>query len=483
MIRAVIQKYKSLGEPVKASFWFLICGFLQKGISFLTTPIYTHLMTEAEFGRVNVYISWFNIISIIATMQLAAGVYMRGLVENEEDADAFSSSLLSLSTCCTVIFTAIYMVFHGVFNRLTGLSVYLMAMMAIEMLTTVTYQFWSVRERSEFRYKKLAVLMAVYTVLRPLAGALAVYFADTNYQVEARVTATTAVTVLLFGGLYVSIQKKGKRFFDKKYWKYALCFNIPLIPHYLSQILLSQSDRIMIDKFCGGADVAYYSVAYALATVMLVFNSAVSSTMTPWLYRMIKEKNYKRLGKISYIVLLLIACINLVMVATGPELMRLVAPESYSVAVWAIPPVTASVYFMFLYDLFVAFEFYYQKTKWASVATFVCALANILLNAVFIPMYGFVAAGYTTLVCYILYGVAHYLFMRRVSVLYMEGERVYNAGIIFAIGAVFCLLCGGMLALYPYVWVRYALLLGMAVAVFCLRKKIVALFAEMKSSK
>ena len=120
MFRMIREKYRSLGEPVKASLWFLICGFLHKGIAFLTTPIYTRIMTEAEFGRVNIYISWYNIITVIATLQLAAGVYIRGLVKNEEDADAFSSALLSLSTVCVLAFTAVYFVFHGITGKCEG---------------------------------------------------------------------------------------------------------------------------------------------------------------------------------------------------------------------------------------------------------------------------------------------------------------------------------------------------------------------------
>lgn len=481
MFRMIREKYRSLGEPVKASLWFLICGFLHKGIAFLTTPIYTRIMTEAEFGRVNIYISWYNIITVIATLQLAAGVYIRGLVKNEEDADAFSSALLSLSTVCVLAFTAVYFVFHGIINDFTGLSVYLMVFMVIEMLCTVAYQFWSSRERTEFRYKKLVVLMVLYTVLRPVAGVIGVLLADAEHQVEGRVTATTLVCLLLFGGLYISILKKGKRLFSREYWKYALLFNIPLIPHYLSQIILNQSDRIMIEKLCGEEEVAYYSVAYALATVMLVFNSAVSSTLTPWLYRTIKEQNYKRLKEVSHIVLVLIAAINLMMVATGPELLKLVAPGSYGAAVWVIPPVTASVYFMFLYDLFAAFEYYYGKTKLVSVATVLGAGLNILLNAIFIPMYGFVAAGYTTLACYIIYAVMHYVFMRRVCVLYMDGYRVYDAGKIFLIGSAFILLSGGMLAVYEMPLLRYLFLAALFVAVFAFRKKIISVFKEMRA--
>ena len=89
MIRKLKSAYQSLSQPVKASLWFLICGFLQKGISMLTTPIFTRIMTEAEFGRFHVYNSWLGILQIIVTLNLAAGVYTRGLVKNEEDQEYF----------------------------------------------------------------------------------------------------------------------------------------------------------------------------------------------------------------------------------------------------------------------------------------------------------------------------------------------------------------------------------------------------------
>ena len=274
MFRKLYDKYRSLGDPAKASIWFLLCGFLQKGISMLTTPIYTRIMTSAEYGRNSVYTSWYNILFIIASLELAAGVYTKGLVKNEEDADAFSSSLLSLSTLCVLLFTVVYFAFHNIFNSFTGISTYLMILMIFEMWSTIAYQFWSNRERVAFRYKKLVALMITFTVLRPIVGVIAVLLADEAHQVEAKVTATVIVNIILFSGLYVSILKKGKKLFHREYWKYALCFNLPLVPHYLSQIVLNQSDRIMIDKFCGTAAAGYYSVAYSLAMVMQIFNSA-----------------------------------------------------------------------------------------------------------------------------------------------------------------------------------------------------------------
>ena len=74
----VLKKYSELPIPLKASFWFLITGFLQKGISVITTPIFTRLLSTSEYGQLSIYNSWAGIITIFATLNLSAGVFMRG---------------------------------------------------------------------------------------------------------------------------------------------------------------------------------------------------------------------------------------------------------------------------------------------------------------------------------------------------------------------------------------------------------------------
>ena len=68
--------------------------------------------------------------------------------------------------------------------------------------------------------------------------------------------------------------KKGKKLINVGFWKFALMFNLPLIPHYFSAYILEQSDRIMIQKLCGIEAVALYSVAYnAGAIIKIITNS------------------------------------------------------------------------------------------------------------------------------------------------------------------------------------------------------------------
>ena len=46
----LLDKYKKIPAPVKAGLWFFICTVLQKGIVFLTVPIFTRLLTTEQYG-------------------------------------------------------------------------------------------------------------------------------------------------------------------------------------------------------------------------------------------------------------------------------------------------------------------------------------------------------------------------------------------------------------------------------------------------
>ena len=458
MINKIKSLYSNLSVQVKAILWFLCCSFLQKGISLITTPIFTRVMTEAQYGRYSVYQSWFSIMQIVVSLNLAAGVYTRGLVKNEEDQDRFSSSMLGLNTVCILIWTAVYVIFYDRVNHAINLSSVLMAAMLVDIWANSAFQFWSNRERVNFRYKKLILITLISVIMKPILGVIMVCSVDELYQADVRIIVSVVVNLFVGVILYTVISKKGKHFYDKKYWAYALRFNIPLIPHYLSQVILNQSDRLMIDEFCGASYTAYYSVAYTLAMVLQMLNTSISGTMNPWIYKSIKANEYKKIANVSYVVLSVIAVSNFILVASAPELLLILAPGQYQVAVWVIPPVTVSVYFTFLYNLFATFEYYYEKTGCVMIASVSGAVLNIILNMIFIPKFGFVAAGYTTLLCYVLYAIAHYIFMVRVSRIYMNREKIYDLKIILIIGIGLLLASAIVMLLYPMPILRYVLI-------------------------
>jgi len=472
------RKYRALSAPVKASYWFLVCGVIQRGLGFLTTPIFTRLMSTTEFGAYNVYLSWHNIFSIFITLNLAAGVYLRGLVKYEEDKRSFSQSMYTLTAALAVVWGLVIFVLQDPIAQLTDLSLGYLELILIDVFVCSFFQFWSAEQRVDFRYRGLVALTLIHALLQTAAGILVVRSFEN--KVLARVIVSVGSDVLFFAWLGVRPFLRKPVCIRPFYWKYGLRFNVPLIPHYLSQVVLNQSDRIMIKKLVDASAAGLYSLAYSLASVANIVNTAIVNTLTPWLYRKIKEKDFAAINKQSIGILCLVAAVNLALVLIAPEVIMVLAPRSYYEAIYVIPPVTASVFFIFLYSWFSVFEFYYEKTHLMTIASVCGAAANIALNYVFIRLYGYIAAGYTTLFCYMLYVVGHYYFMRRICVQKLDGLRVYNMKAIILICLGFLLLCGVIMALYGSIVIRYIMVAALAAAGIVFRRQILAVYTRIK---
>lgn len=486
LIKKGINKYMSLPQAVRASFWSMICIATQKGVTLLSTPIFTRLLTREQYGVFTVYQSWYTILVVFATLNLYGGVYNNGLLKFEKNRNRFTSSIQGLSTTLTAGLFIVYLCAHDFFNELLGLSTIYVVAMFVEFLCVAALRFWENREKFSYRYRMIIVETMIIAFGCPLLGVISVM--ATDYKAEARVLSYVFVQVAVGLFFYIYNMVKGKVFFDKKIWKYALLFNIPLIPHYLSYMLLQQADRIMISKMVGQRYAAMYGVAYAIAIMMTVVNDAVNTSFVPYTYRALKKKDFKSIGKISNMLLLMIGLGCMLAIAFSPEIIALFAEESYSDAQWIMPPVAASAFFMFMYSLFCNIEFYYEKNKFVTVATCIGAAANIVLNYIFInwvealaPGKGYYAAGYTTLVCYMILALAHYLFYKRVI---REKEpaikRIYDTRFIFFYSIVVLAAMVFITLLYPYRYVRYAIILAIVIAAIIKRKRIIKIFKEIK---
>ena len=75
IVDKIMKKYNELSVQTKAAFWFTGCSFLQKGISFITVPIFTRIMATEEYGLYTLYSSWYQILLIFTSLYLFNGVY------------------------------------------------------------------------------------------------------------------------------------------------------------------------------------------------------------------------------------------------------------------------------------------------------------------------------------------------------------------------------------------------------------------------
>lgn len=471
MIEKIWGKYRSFPIAMKASMWFLICSFMQKAVSIITTPIFTRLMTTAEYGKFNVFSAWQGIITIFVSLNLSWGVYNQGLVKYEADRKVFSSSMQGLTLFLIAIWTMIYFLTHNFWNSLLSLNTEQMLSMFVIIWTTACFEFWASEQRVKLKYIKLVIISLAASALAPILGIVLVMFS--RDKATARILSLAITGIIVYAGLFIKQIREGKKLYSKKYWSHALAFNIPLIPHYLSQTVLNSSDRIMIEHMVNVETAGIYSLAYSISLIMTLFNTALMQTISPWLYKKIRDEETDDIAKVAYPALVFIAAVNVILIAFAPEVVAIFAPKPYLDAIWVIPPIAMGVYFMFAYDLFAKFEFYYEKTKLISLATVMGAIVNIVLNYFLIKKYGYFAAGYTTLVCYMLYAIIHYIFMRKICSKENAGKQPYDNSILIKITAIFLLVSFLFLMLYKRFVLRYIVIILFLLLLFIKRDMII----------
>lgn len=481
MIIKIKESYRKLNIGIKASFWFALCNIIQKGIMMLSVPIFTRMLSTKEYGVYSVYQSWYSILTIVVTLYLYGGVYNKGMIKYEDERDYFTSTIQGFSCLVTLFCLAIYLLNIDFWTKIFELKPFHMLMMFGQMLFSPAYMYWAARQRFEYKYKALFGITCLIAILSPIIGIVLVL--KVEERAEALIFSFAIVQIIV--GFYFLCRNwnKGRKVYDSIVWKYALKFNLPLIPHYLSQIILNQADRIMISRIIGSGEAAIYSVAYNVSLIMSLFTNAINSAFVPSLYSCLKNHDYKKAKINGNYVIIIAALLTSVSMLFGPELIRIFAPPSYYEAKWIIPPVSMAVYFTVVYALFVNIEMYFEKTNYVMCASIVVAVLNIVLNWIFINQYGYLAAGYTTAVSYMLFSIGHYLIYRVINKKFLENNSVVDSEVILIISILLVAWMFIILILYLYFWIRWGVICTILLMAIWKRNLLIQFFKKVKTKK
>ena len=271
MLYKLKRKWGSMSLAAKASIALIIANFFQKGLSMVTGPIFTRIMPIEEYGIISTFLSWQNVLFIVATLNMAQGVFNNGMLDFKEDRDVFCFSIQSLANFSTLLFLIVFLVFNNFFIEIIDMNMYLLVLMFLYFIFVPAYNFWIARKRYEFKYKFSTSMMIVSSSLSTIFAIIFVLIVPDELKANARLTATEGVMIFIGIIMYIYLMVKAKCKINFKYWKYALKYNLPLIPHYLSMYVLASSDRIMISKIVGTGATAIYNVSYTVASILLIF--------------------------------------------------------------------------------------------------------------------------------------------------------------------------------------------------------------------
>lgn len=475
----LIKKYKSMSLPIKASIWFTICNFILKAISFITVPLFTRYLSTEEYGIVSIFDSYQQIFLIFATLELSLGAYQRGILKFKNDIKLFTEYLQFLSSCITVVLFIGVIVFNDFFTKLTDMNITILSLMFTYFLVQPAYNCWINKRRFNYDYKPVIISTLLFTLLSTGISLIAVIYIKQTAII--RITSMLVVQILFCLPFYLNnINFKlmyKNRIKIKEYWLYMLGFQLPLVLHSLSFLILAQLDRIIIGSLVGKSEAALYSVAYSLSNVVIIFQTSINQVLKPWRYQKMEEKNYSCLSNITNVLLVIFSTIILMFILIAPEVMKLLFNKNYYEAVWTIPPVAVSIFFIFLYTIFTDIESYFSRTQYIMYASIICAIVNICLNYIGIYFFGYISCGYATLISYVLFVILHYYFMIKVCRAEGLNTPIFNKKFILGISIVLIVLMVIFTCTYNNILLRYCMLVVLSVICIIKRNKIIKTFS------
>lgn len=208
--------------------------------------------------------------------------------------------------------------------------------------------------------------------------------------------------VLFVKPLWIDQKIKPIPTYKKKRLQNWLKVALPIIPHTLGFVFLGSSDRIIMNFLnVPVSDIGIYSNGYQMGDYVMVITSALILAVAPRIQELYRTKQFIQIRKLYIMCQTLVLLFVFIVAIWMPQIYQFLIrnPELYPANKIATVICFANIVYPF-YSFISTVAFIKEKTIQILWLVFIPGALNIVLNLIFIPIYGYQAAIYTTLAAY-----------------------------------------------------------------------------------
>lgn len=461
------EKASRGNKALKSGIWYTISSISVKAILIITTPIFTRMMSTADYGLSATFTTWFTLLNVICSLNLWYSIG-RAKLDFPGKLEEFVGSVQLLAFSFAFILEAISLFFFEKVYQALDLSASLLVALYIYLLVYPAVQLTQSKMKYMYNYKG-NIAITVYTTISTVIISLVLVFLLPNNAALGKSLGAVISAGVLAVYIWIKAIVKKRLYINFEYWKYGLKISVPLILNSISLNILAQSDRVFITKFCGAEYTGIYSLAYSYAILINIILNAANEAWLPWFHDTFYDKGYEDIKK-NVKPLIVFGCwFGIGCIAIAPEAIALLGGKAYAEGVWAVPPVTLGIVCSYIFQHYEHIELHLKKTWFISLGTIIAAAINIVLNYFFVKQFGFVAAAYTTLFCYLLLMVLHHYISRGILKVHLYHDKfMYLALVITGVLAVL------FMSLYKAFWLyRWILIIVISLLYLFMNKKLI----------
>ena len=434
-----------LGElnlPAKASAASIISSAVSKGGALLFTPFFTRLLTPEEYGSYSLFYSYLSVILIFATLDICGAVFFRACQKYKGCERQLMRSALYLILFSSGITLGVFLLYTklpGGVELFAGSSL----LLALYVLSSAVVNLYLARLKFLYKYKLPTLVCAMQSILAPLISiaALSAYPISGEGRVFIKVADGLLVTAAVaIPALFIILFSDGVFGIFKPSFEmagYLLRLALPLLPYYVSMLLISSADKIIIGAALPQDELGRYSLAYSLGWAIPGLIGGACQVLSPWVMRKVAAGNYEKVRRVCSAATSITGLSILTLLSIAPEAMRVAAPSSYGEGLFTVYPVALSAIPFFLASVNTSLSISKERVLPLTITGLSIGALNLGLCLILIPKFGTGAGAVITFLSYLcLFLLGWVLAEKQVRAALPLRDTILKIAVLCALGAI-----------------------------------------------
>lgn len=400
----------------------------RSSLSFLLLPIYTRLLTPAEYAILGVVGPVFALLSALMALGMPAAL-VRFYFDYQDDPVTlrrYLGTVTIFGVCCGLLGSLLLTLLGpAIFDRLlpnTPFNPYVLITVwnaGFTVVSVLALQLFRARQQAQ-RFITFSLvdfgLTTALIILLLVAMQMGVLGSLWGQLLAAVVMAAPALWVLA---------RASSLNFSWRLLRASLRFSLPLLPFILGSWALNVSDRIVLDGLVSREALGLYTLGYQFGILLNLIAMALNNAWQPFFYQNAAEdQNAPMIGSFITYQVALMVLLALAVAMLAPELIRIIATPAYWDAAAIVPWIAAGYVARYLYFFPVNGMLYRKRTGWVAALTIAAAALNVGLNVLLVPRFGVMAAAVNTLVAFVVLFIAAYVVSQRIFAIRYEWGRL-----------------------------------------------------------
>ena len=386
-----------------------LSNFASKILSFLLVPLYTSVLSTADYGLYDIYTTTAFLLVPLLSGAVSQAALRFSMEATSDRSQVFSEAIRTFIQASLVIVAVVaincWLNLIPLFNEY---PIYFVLYYVFCLLSDILLSFARGIDRI-FDVAIAGIISSAVIIILNVTLLLIFPMGVSGYFI-ANISAFVVVSIYLVVRLRLWTYITARR--NKALSEEMAEYSRPLIFDQIAWWINNVSDRYIVTWICGAAANGIYSVAFKIPSILNVFQSIFNQAWTLSAVKEINESSgefYSRIYSIYNCGLVLLCSLLLV----GDKFIARILYANDFYQAWQYAPLlTISVVFSCLCGVFEGIFAAAKETKILASTTIVGAVINIAMNLILVRYYGPLGAAFSTMVSY---GLVWFARLRKAS--------------------------------------------------------------------